>query len=168
MGPGLIRVAVILGAHGIRGDVKVRSFTEDPRAFSTYGPLQSDKARTFEVLRVRPQGADFIAAFKGVTDRNQAEALKGIELFVSREKLPEPEDDEVYAHDLIGLTVQQKDGDVLGKVVAVPNYGAGDLLEIAMPGARDTLLVPFAPVYVTERRPDLIVVDLPEGYLDED
>jgi 16S rRNA processing protein RimM len=163
-----IRVAVILGAHGIRGEVKVRSFMERRESFASYGPLASVSGEQFEVQRFRLQKGDFIVAFKGVAERNRAEALKGVELSIARDKLPEPEGDAVYAHDLVGAAVQLKAGPVLGEIVDVPNYGAGDLLEVKIEGRKDTVLIPFAQSYVVERCRDRIVVDLPEGYLDED
>ncbi len=162
-----VRVGVIVGAHGIRGEVKLRSFTADPAAIATYGPLASAKGEVLTIARIKPQKDGFIAAFKGVSDRNRAEALKGTELFVARSQLPDPDEGEVYAHDLIGLAVTLKDGVLLGEIVAMPNYGAGDLLEVRAEGRKDTVLIPFAPTYVMERTAERVVVDLPEGYLDD-
>ena len=121
-----------------------------------------------EIARVRPQKEGFIAVLKGVTDRNAAEALRGTELLVPRERLPETEDDEVYVHDLIGLAVHLADGTRLGEIVDVADYGAGDLIDVKVEGRRDTVLIPFADQYVLETTEDRIVVDLPEGFLDAD
>jgi 16S rRNA processing protein RimM len=161
-----VLVAIVLGAHGVRGEVKVRSLTEDPTAFATYEALQNRSGEAFEIARARRQKDCFIVSFRGVNDRNRAEGFKGMELFVRRERLPEVEADEVYAHDLIGLPVVLKGNGQLGEIVSVPNYGAGDLLEVKVERRKETVLIPFAQRFVTERRADRIVVDLPEGFLD--
>lgn len=148
----MILLGRIVGAHGIKGEVVVHSFAHQPEDIAAYGPL-SDKSgtRTFKlrVLRVTPKGA-IIARIAGVADRNAAEALKGIELFVAREKLPEPGDGEFYHVDLIGLAAVAPDGTRIGEIVAVQNYGAGDLLEIRIPGRKETELVPFNDDFVPE------------------
>jgi 16S rRNA processing protein RimM len=153
----MVLVGAITGAHGIRGEVKLRSFTADPAAIASYSPLETAAGRNKEGV---------IAILKGVTDRNAAEALRGTELFVPRERLPEPEDDEVYVHDLIGLPVHLRDGSLLGEIVDVADYGAGDLIDVKVEGRKDTVLIPFADQYVLETAEDRIVVDLPEGFLD--
>ena len=164
-----VLAGVITGAHGIRGEVKLRSFTADPKAIAAYGPLLAASGERFEIERLKVQKDGFIATLKGVSDRNKAETLKGIELFVLRRQLPEPERDEVYIHDLIGAKVVEKSGATFGTIVAVPNFGAGDLIEIRRDGAEETVLVPFAQDYVPvidlARRE--VVIDLPESYLDE-
>ncbi len=142
----------IVGAHGIRGEVLVHSFAAEPEAIGSYGPL-TDKAgaRTYKlrVLRMTPKGA-IVARITGVADRNAAEALKGVELYVAREKLPEPDADEFYYADLVGLAAVAPDGAPIGEIVAVQNYGAGDLIEIRVAGAKETALVPFADRFVPE------------------
>ena len=162
----MVLVGAITGAHGIRGEVKLRSFTADPAALAAYSPLETAKGATIEVQRMRPQKDGFIAVLKGVTDRNAAEALKGTELFVPRERLPEPDDDEVYVHDLIGLPVYLADGSLLGEIVDVADYGAGDLIDVKVEGRKDTVLIPFADQYVLEADGKKVVVDLPEGFLE--
>ncbi len=162
----MVLVGAITGAHGIRGEVKLRSFTADPAAVATYSPLETAKGARVEIARLRPQKEGFIAILKGVTDRNAAEALRGTELFVPRGRLPEPEADEVYVHDLIGLRVHLADGSYLGEVVDVADYGAGDLIDVRVEGRRDTVLIPFADQYVLEADGEKLVVDLPEGYLE--
>jgi 16S rRNA processing protein RimM len=164
----MVLVGAITGAHGIRGEVKLRSFTADPAAIASYSPLETAAGKMIEIARVRPQKEGFIAILKGVTDRNAAEALRGTELFVPRQRLPEPQDDEVYVHDLIGLAVHLADGALLGEIVDVADYGAGDLIDVKLEGRKDTVLIPFAPQYVLETAEDRIVVDLPEGFLDAD
>jgi 16S rRNA processing protein RimM len=147
----------IVAAHGVRGDVLIKSFTAEPAAIASYGPLEdADRRRRFDVqvVRVSPKGV--VARIAGVTDRNAAEALKGVELYVPRERLPEAEQDAYYHADLIGLRAVDEDGSVIGEVVAVADYGAGDLLEIRPEGSRRTELVPFTSAFVPE-------VDLARG-----
>jgi len=162
-----VLVGTITGAHGTRGEVKLRSFTEDPEAIATYSPLHTAKGARIEIANLRRQKDGFIAVLKGITDRDAAEALKGTDLFVARAALPEPEDGEVYVHDLIGLPVMRPDGTKLGEVVDVENFGAGDLIDVKVEGREATVLIPFAEGYVLEAAGDKLVVDLPEGFLDE-
>lgn len=163
----LVSVGVITGAHGIKGEVKLRSFTAEPEALAAYSPLVTAAGLRLEIVRLRRQKDGFIAILGGITDRSGAEALKGVELFVPRQRLPEPQDDEVYLHDLIGLPVLMADGARLGEVAGVENFGAGDLLDVKVDGRKDTVLIPFAKAFVAEADGEKIVVDLPEGYLDE-
>jgi 16S rRNA processing protein RimM len=139
----------IVAAHGVRGDVLVRSFTAEPAAIAAYGPLH-DEARQLRfdlsVVRVTPKGV--VAHIAGISDRNAAEALKGVDLYVPRERLPEAEQDVYYHADLIGLSVVDETGAAIGEVVAVADYGAGDLLEIRLEGSRRTELVPFTSAFV--------------------
>ncbi len=163
-----VSVGVITGAHGVRGEVKLRSFTAHPAAIANYGPLATATGERLEIVKLRPQKDGFIAVLEGVTDRDRAEALKGTELFVARERLPQPEKGEVYLRDLIGLAVVNG-GARLGEVVAVQNYGAGDLLDVKVDGRKDSVLIPFAKGFVakTDIAGGKIVVDLPDGFLDE-
>lgn len=164
----LVLIGRITGAHGIRGEVKLQSFTAEPEAIARYGPLQTDRGTTVEIERLRPQKQGFIATLKGIGDRNRAEALAGAELFIDRTALPDPGNDESYIHDLVGLSVVSRDGSVFGKVADVVNYGAGDLIDIARAGEA-SILVPFSNAFVPEV--DLakgrLTIDLPEDYLDE-
>lgn len=167
-----ILLGTITGAHGIRGDVTVRSYAESPEDIAAYGPL-ADKSgtRTFElkVLRVTPKGA-VIARIAGVGDRNAAEALQGLDLYVSRDKLPPAEEGEFYHADLIGMAAVAPDGTRLGEIVDVANYGAGDLLEVRLAGRRDTELIPFNDTFVPavdlQRRRATVV--LPQASSEED
>ncbi len=162
----LVLVGVITAAHGIRGEVKLRSFTADPNAIASYAPLETTAGAKLEILRMRAQKDGFIASLKGITSRNAAEALKGAELLVPRDKLPEPTGGDIYVHDLIGLPVRLADGSLLGEIAAVANYGAGDLIDVKVEGRADTVLIPFAAQYVRSADAQGIVVDLPPGYLD--
>ena len=141
-------LGVIVGAHGVRGLVRIKSFTEAPEDLDAYGPL-SDEAgtRRFEVSVTGKAKGLLLARVAGVGDRDAAEALKGVRLFVDRAALPEPEEDEYYHSDLIGLAVEDGVGGRLGRVVGVQNYGAGDILEIERPDGTE-LLLPFTKAVV--------------------
>ncbi|MDR3469204.1 MAG: ribosome maturation factor RimM [Xanthobacteraceae bacterium] len=143
-----ICVARIGAAHGVRGEVKLWSFTEDPMAVTRYGPLSTrDGAREFEVVRAREANGFLVASLKDVASRDDAERLNGLELYVPRERLPAPEDDEYYHADLIGLAAVTAAGEPLGRVVAIHNFGAGDIVEIAPPQGA-TMLLPFSNAVV--------------------
>jgi 16S rRNA processing protein RimM len=147
-----IRVARIGAAHGVRGEVKLWSFTEDPLAVADYGPLQTeDGAQAFEIESLRP-GKDFLVArLKGVNDRSAAEKLTNTDLFVPRQRLPAIEEaDTFYYADLVGLSAVTADGKTLGTVSAVHNFGAGDIIEIAPEGGGQTLMLPFTDDVVPE------------------
>ena len=156
----------IAGAHGIQGEVIVHSYAEVAADVAAYGPL-ADKTgtRSFALKVVRVTAKGVIARIKGLADRNAAEALKGTELYVDRKKLPAPADDTFYHADLIGLAAFAPDGTPVGRVVTVQNFGAGDLIEIALAGTSKTEFVRFAGAFV----PDVdiqggrIVVILPEA-----
>lgn len=163
-------VARIGAPHGVRGEVRLWSFTGDPAAVKRYGPLSSADGRLFEITSLRPAKDCLVARLKGVADRDAAEALRNLELYVAREKLAPPGEDEFYHADLIGLAAVDTAGAALGTVTAVHNFGAGDILEIAPPRG-ETLLVPFSKAVVPEV--DLsagrLVIDPPPGLFgDED
>jgi 16S rRNA processing protein RimM len=147
-----ICVAQIGAAHGIRGEVRLRSFTQDPTAVTSYGPLESeDGARRFTIEALRPAKDHFVARFAGVGDRDAAERLTHLKLYVSRDRLPPIEDDETYYHaDLVGLVAVAPDGTALGTVTAVHNFGAGDLIEIKPERGGEPLMVPFTETAVPE------------------
>jgi 16S rRNA processing protein RimM len=164
-------VARIGAAHGVRGEVNLWSFTADPFAVTQYGPLESaDGARSFEIEALRPGKACLVARFAGVTDRSAAERLNNIELFVPRERLASPEADEFYHADLVGLAVVDTGGVALGRVVAVQNFGAGDLIEVQPIAGGDTVLLPFtaAAVPVVDIAGGRVLVNPPEGIFNED
>ena len=162
-----VLMAEIGAAHGIRGEVRVKPYGLDPMALADYGPLETDDGRTFEIEALRPQKHMLIVRFKGIRDRNAAEALTRTKLYVAREKLPAPDDEDDFYHaDLIGLPVFDTQGEELGTVVSVPNFGAGDLLEIAPKGARSFYL-PFTREAVPEIdiAAGRLIAILPEGLL---
>ncbi|MBN9673189.1 ribosome maturation factor RimM [Roseibium aggregatum] len=165
-----VLLAKIGAAHGIRGEVRVKPFGDDPLSFTDYGVLTTkDGKRLFEVEKARVQKTVVITKFKGIGDRNQAEELNGIELFIDRDQLPDPEEDEFYYSDLTGLKVLDRTGDKLGSIVAVQDFGAGDLLEIR-PSRGKTFYVPFTREFVPEisLEAGVVHVDLPDDYLSED
>ena len=144
-----VLIAQIGAAHGVRGEVRLKAFTEDPMSVTRYGALETeDGARRFEIEAVRPAKDVLVARLKGVADRNAAEALTNVRLYVAREKLPRPADDEFYYADLVGLAAHTASGEAFGTVKAVHNFGAGDLLEIEPVGGGATLLLPFTEATV--------------------
>ena len=131
--------------HGVRGELRLQSFTGDPLAIADYGPL-TDKSgkKTFTLLNLRPQGKDMLVVrLKDVDDRDGAQALNGVELYLARDKLPAPDPEEFYLADLEGLRAETATGEPIGRVVALRNFGAGDILEIAPASGGDTLMYPF-------------------------
>jgi 16S rRNA processing protein RimM len=144
-----ICVARLGAAHGVRGEVKLWSFTADPAAVADYGPFDTVDGRVVEIEALRPAKDFFVARLKGVADRTEAERLRNVELFVPRERLPVPADgDEFYHADLIGLAVVDASGAALGSVVALHNFGAGDVIEVRRAEARDTVMLPFTQAAV--------------------
>ena len=137
-------VAQIGAAHGVRGEVRLRSFTEDPMAVMAYGPLETeDGQQRLTIEALRPAKDHFVARLAGIGDRNAAEALTNIRLYMLRDRLPPiAEDDTWYQADLVGLAAVTPDGATLGTVTAIHNFGAGDVVEIRH-ASGDTLLVPF-------------------------
>jgi 16S rRNA processing protein RimM len=164
-----ICVARIGAAHGVRGEVRLWSYTTDPLAVATYGLLESAAGDRFEITALRAAKDCLVARFAGVSDRAAAERLVNLELFVPRAQLPEPADTEEYYHaDLIGLTAVDSAGATLGTVVAIQNFGAGDLIEITPSAGGETLLLPFteAIVPVVDISAGRIVVNPPAGLFD--
>ena len=152
-----VQMAVIGAAHGIKGELRVKTFTGDPLALGDYSPLYTKDGRAFEIEDIRPAGEMVVVRFKGIRDRSTAERLTGTELFVDRSALPSEEEDEFYHADLVGLTVRDETGADAGKVIAVQNFGGGDILEITFQG-RKGLLIPFSQAAVPE-------VDIAGGFI---
>ncbi len=164
--PDRICVGAIAGSFGVQGEVRLKSFCSDPEAIADYGPLYSeDGTKSFKVKLTRPVAGGLGARISGVDTKEQADALKGVSLYVDRVKLPSLPDDEFYHADLIGLEARDTGGVLLGRVTAVHNHGAGDLLEIAGPGLKASLLLPFtlAAVPTVDLSAGRVVIDLPEG-----
>ncbi len=161
-----ICVGAITGAFGVAGEVRLKSFCAEPTAIADYGPLSTkDGARSFTVKLTRPVSGGLGARLSGVKTKEEADALRGTELYVDRARLPKLPDDEFYHSDLIGLEAVDTGGVVLGRVVAVHNHGAGDILEIGGAGRKSALMLPFtlAAVPTVDLGAGRIVVDLPEG-----
>ncbi|WP_417525277.1 ribosome maturation factor RimM [Marinovum sp.] len=162
----LVCVGAIAGAFGVRGEVRLKSFTADPTAIVDYVPLSTeDGARSFDLDLGRPVKGGFAARLSGVTTKEEADALRGVQLFAPRDRLPPLPDDEYYHADLIGVEVFDTGGVSLGRVKAVHNHGADDLLEIHGPGLKTTVLLPFtlAAVPTVDLAAGRIVADPPEG-----
>lgn len=156
-------VARIGAAHGVRGAVRLWTFTEDPLAVKDYGPLMTkDGMRQFEVMHLREAKDHLVVTLKGIATRDDAERLNGLELYVPRDRLPETEDDEYYHADLIGLAAVTAAEQPLGKVIAIHNFGAGDIIEIAPPQGA-TMLLPFtnAVVPTVDLANGRVVIELP-------
>ncbi len=147
-------------AHGIKGEVRIQSYTEDPLALASYGPLSTNKpGLSIKIVAARTTTNVLVARLEGVTDRTAAEKLNGVELYVDRALLPPHDDEDDFYHaDLIGLRARLTDGSEIGEVTAVPNFGAGDLIEIRDSRSGDTFLFPFTKAVVPQ-------VHVGEGYL---
>ena len=161
-------VGQILGAHGVRGLVKLASFTEDPEAIVHYGPLTDEQGkRSFAVSLSGLHKNSWIAEIDGVSDRDQAQALAGTRLYADRAQLPPPDEDEFYNADLVGLRVERQDGTLVGTVAALHNFGAGDIVEIALESGAKPLL-PFDRVSVplVDVPGGRIVIDPPPGWIE--
>jgi 16S rRNA processing protein RimM len=143
-------VGVIVGAHGVRGDLRVKSFTDDPVDLVSYGPLtDAGDTRDFK-LRILGAARGLLRVhMDGVEDRNAAEALAGVELYVARDRLPEPESGEFYHADLVGLRAERPDGSLYGTVRALHDFGAGDVIEIALAGG-GVVVLPFTRAVTPE------------------
>lgn len=143
MAPRDVLLGVVIAAQGLKGAVKVKTFTAAPETLGAYGALHDKSGRALTVTSTRAGKTDeAIVQFREVTDRTAAEALKGTELFVSREKLPAPDDDEFYHADLIGLAAEDTEGRAIGTVRAIHNFGAGTVIEIVRADG-DEVFLPF-------------------------
>lgn len=164
-----ICVGVITGPQGVQGAVRVKSFTEIPEDIAGYGPVENEAGdRRFELRLVGSTKGVLIARVSGVEDRNQAERLRGVRLYLPRTALPDTEADEYYHADLIGLEAVLGDGTPIGRVRAIHDFGAGDTLELARPGA-SPVMVPFtrAVVPIVAPAEGRLVLDPPPGLLDD-
>jgi 16S rRNA processing protein RimM len=158
-GGARICLGQIGAAHGVRGEVRLRSFTAEPEALGRYGPLETEDGRVVQIESLRRAKDHFVASLKGISDRGAAERLTNVKLYVPRERLPAPDaPDEFYHADLVGLEVVDRAGQKLGAVIAVHNFGAGDLIEVRPIDGNITQLLPFDEATVP-------VVDLAAGRL---
>ena len=139
--PDRICLGVIAGAHGLDGAVLIRSFTADPTSIGAYGALgDAAGTRSFAVKVRRVTAKGVVAKIAGIADRTAAEGLKGVELYIARDALPEPDDNEVYVADVIGLRVEDTDGRTMGTVESMVNYGAGDVMDVTLVSGGHLLL----------------------------
>ena len=162
-------VGAVAGAFGVAGEVRLKSFCAAPADIATYGPLSTeDGTRSFDIRLTRPVKAGFAARLSGIATKEAADALKGTRLYAPRSALPALPDDEFYHSDLIGLAAQDTGGAPMGRVAAVLNHGAGDILELRGAGLEKSLLVPFtkAVVPTVDLGAGKIIIDPPDGLLD--
>ena len=160
-----ICVGAFAGAFGVTGEVRIKSFCTEPSDIATYGPLTTEDGKVeYRVTLTRPVAGGLGARVAGVTTREQADALRGVSLFVDRARLPSLPDDEFYHADLIGLEALDTGGAAVGKVTAVHNHGAGDILEISSTRHKSALLLPFTKAIVpnVDLSAGRLIVDLPE------
>lgn len=161
----LICIGAIAGAFGVSGEVRLKSFCSEPTDIAAYGPLSTeDGSRTFHITLTRPVAGGLGARITGVSTKEQADALRGTSLYVPRDRLPSLPDDEFYHADLIGLAAYDTGGELIGKVTAVYNHGAGDILEISPTRHKSALLLPFTVAIVpnVDLAAGRIIVDVPE------
>ena len=167
--PRRVCVGVVTGPQGVQGAVRIKSFTEVPEDVAGYGPLEDETGRRqFDLHLCGVAKGVLIARLRGIEDRDQAEALRGLHLYLSRSALPQPEAEEYYHADLIGLEAVLGDGTPVGRVRAIHDFGAGDTLELARSGA-PPVMVPFTRAVVPriELAAGRLVLDPPPGLLDE-
>jgi len=167
--PEKVCLGAVVGVHGVRGTVRIKSFTADPADIAAYGAVSDESgARRFEVEVLGQARGAVLARLSGVADRDAAEALRGLRLYVPRAALPETKEDEFYHADLIGLPVETREGARLGTVRAVHNFGAGDILELRDDDGRE-LLLPFSDAIVpaVDLGAGRIVADPPAALLEQ-
>ena len=153
----LVCLGVVGAPHGVKGLLRIRTFTETPEAIAAYGPLTDDVGRIWRLSVEAPWKAGVIARLEGIRDRDAAEGLKGQKLHVARAALPAPDDDVFYHADLIGLEVRRADGAAVGRVAAVQDFGAGDILEVRL-HTGELVMLPFTAAAVP-------VVDVAAGHI---
>jgi 16S rRNA processing protein RimM len=153
-----VQMAVIGAPHGVRGEVRVKTFTGDPQALGDYGPLVTEDGRTFTVASIRPAKNVMVVRFKEITSREAAEAVTGISLFVDRSALPDDLDEEEFYHaDLVGLEIRDETGATVGKVTSIQNFGGGDILVATISRRRD-VMIPFTLAAIPQ-------VSVSEGFI---
>lgn len=162
----MVCVAAIAGAYGVRGEVRLKSFTAEAEAIADYAPLLTeDGSQSFDVRITRSIKNGLAARLTGISTKEDADALRGLKLYVPRDRLPDLPEDEYYHADLIGLEVRDTGGTVLGRVKSVQNHGSTDLLEVHGPGLKATVLLPFTldAVPTVDLATGRIIADPPEG-----
>ena len=168
--PDFICIGAIIGAFGVKGELRVKSFCANPADLDTYGPLMSeDGNETYDLTIERPIKGGFAVRIKGIRYKDQADELRGVSLYAPRDKLPSLPNDEFYHADLIGLDVYDTGGEKLGQIMAVYDHGAGDMLEIAGKGIKNTVMLPFTreAVPTVDLVIGRIIADPPAGVFPE-
>jgi 16S rRNA processing protein RimM len=162
-----ICVGVVTGAFGVRGEVRLKSFCAEPSAIADYSPLTDEAGNIYKISLSRPVKGGFGARLGGISNKDQADAIKGLKLYANRDDLPSLPDDEYYYTDLIGLEVFDTGGEKIGKINAVHNHGAGDLLELSGAAIDGSTLVPFTAEIVptVDLKTRRVIVDAPAGLL---
>lgn len=162
-------VGAIAGSFGVKGEVRLKSFCAQPEAIAAYSPVETEDGRQFDIRLGVTLTAGFAARLTGVNTREEAEALKGTRLYVLRDRLPDPDEDEFYHVDLVGLQVVDTGGAEVGRVLGVVEQPGGDLLELSAPGRSETLLIPFTKAIVptVDVAAGRIVIDPPEGLIED-
>ncbi len=156
---GKICLGAIAGAHGVKGEVKIKTFTQNAEDIAAYGPLESETGEaTFSILNFRPDKIGVVAKIEGLEDREAAQRLKGTRLYVKREALPQIEEDTWYHADLVGLKVRAKDDKEIGVVIGVYDFGAGDMVEVDLGPDEESMFIPFT-------REAVPIVDIDQGFI---
>ena len=164
-----ILLGVVGGAHGIKGEVRIKSFTEDPTDIKAYGPLFDAKGNKYTIRTARIQKNVVVVTINEIADRNGAELLNGTELFVDRSALPEDDEDEFYQSDIVGMAVESVDGAAIGTVIAFHDFGAGEVIEIK-PERGSSVMIPFSEAAVPDidvERRVMIVEPLAAGLVSD-
>jgi 16S rRNA processing protein RimM len=167
--PDQVCVGVVVGVHGVKGTVRIKCYTTEPTGLAAYGPVSDEQGtRRFAIEVLGVSRGAVLAHLSGIKDRDAADALRGLRLYVPRAALPATKEDEFYHADLVGLPVETRDGQRLGTVRAVHNFGAGDILELRADGGRE-LMLPFSDAVVpaVDLAAGRIIADPPAGLLDE-
>ena len=169
MSCGKLPIGVVVGPQGIRGDFKVKPYTAAAKSLSAYGPVTTENGRQLmlQILSVNSKGLAIVRV-KGVDTRDAAESLRGVTLYVARESLPEPNDGEFYHADLLGMVVKTQDGALLGSLLAIHDFGAGEVAELA-PRKGSTIMVPFGGdrLIAVDMAAKQLCLSVPDGFLDD-
>ena len=156
---GKICLGAIAGAHGVKGEVKIKTFTQNAEDIASYGPLENETGDArFSILNFRPDKIGVVARIEGLEDREAAQRLKGTRLYVKREALPEVEEDTWYHADLVGLKVRAKDDREIGVVIGIHDFGAGDMVEVDPGAGEESMFIPFT-------RDAVPIVDIDQGFI---
>jgi 16S rRNA processing protein RimM len=145
-----LHIADIRTAHGIRGLLKIAIYLENPKDIENYNPVQGSDGKKYTVILKNAVKGEWLAEVNGIADRNQAELLRGIELFIDRDQLPETDGDEIYLEDLVGCEAINSEGHKIGDIISVDNFGASDLIEIKPIDGSKTYYLPIAEPYVQD------------------